>query len=183
MTEQSKKDQIWPRFLGQDNSGDFVWELPNGRWTWGNDPASAMTRKRTFTPDRYQEKYGPVEPLVEIEPGTGNGPVVKMGGVPVEMLGVGPIITVERTSETAQADKMAGAVAALAAMERTAKGWADTAHENDASMGRQNTLPSGQQPFVLADILRMIDDAAREVGVAPVYSDLAKLDGQLKGEG
>lgn len=64
-----------------------------------------------------------------------------------------------------------GAVDALAAMERAAKGWADGAAENEEAMGRRDRKPSDEQPFVLADILNMIDDAAREVGVAPVYSE------------
>lgn len=40
---------------------------------------------------------------------------------------------------------------------------------NDEAMGRRDRKPAGEQEFVLANILNMIDDAAREVGVAPVY--------------
>lgn len=80
----------------------------------------------------------------------------------------------ERTSVTAEADKLAGAVNALAAMARAAKGWADGSAENDGSMGRWDCKPSDEQEFVLADILNMIDEAAREVGVAPVYGGRKK---------
>lgn len=75
---------------------------------------------------------------------------------------------IDRTSITAQADKLAGAVDALAAMERAVKGWASGAAENDIAQGRRDHKPSDEQPFVLADILNMINDAAREVGVSPV---------------
>lgn len=51
---------VYPRFIGVDSNGDFVWELATGRWTWGDDPHQAATRQRTFTPDRYEEKYGPL---------------------------------------------------------------------------------------------------------------------------
>jgi hypothetical protein len=77
----------------------------------------------------------------------------------------------DRTSVTAEADKLAGASNALAAMERVMKGWASGAAENEEAMGRRDRKPSDEQPFVLADMLRMLDDAAREVGVAPVYTE------------
>jgi len=77
-------------------------------------------------------------------------------------------------SLTREADKLAGAVNALAALERAAKGWADGAAENDEARGVRDRKPSDQQEFVLADILNMIDDAAREVGVEPVYSERSK---------
>ena len=47
-----------PRFLGVDDAGDRVWELPDGRWTWGEDAADAAGQARTFEPARYAEKYG-----------------------------------------------------------------------------------------------------------------------------
>lgn len=52
----------FPRFLGVDDSGDFVWELADGRWTWGDDPHGVVYRKRTFEPEHYVEKYG--EPTI-----------------------------------------------------------------------------------------------------------------------
>lgn len=51
------------RFLGIDLSGDLVWELPDGRWTWGPTEEFALANKRTLEPDRYVEKYG--EPRAE----------------------------------------------------------------------------------------------------------------------
>jgi hypothetical protein len=73
--------------------------------------------------------------------------------------------TVERTSTTAEADKMAGAVKALAAMREMAKGWAEGAAQNEIDLGRRDRKPTDEQEFVLADILTMINDAARKVGV------------------
>jgi hypothetical protein len=70
--------------------------------------------------------------------------------------------------------RLNGATNALAAMERAVKGWAQGAVENDEALGRRDRKPSDEQPFVLADILNMIDDAAREVGVTPVYSEEGK---------
>jgi hypothetical protein len=69
---------------------------------------------------------------------------------------------IDRTSVTAEADKLAGAVNVLAAMASAAKGWAEGSAENEET-------PSDERLFVLADILNMINDAAREVGVAPEY--------------
>lgn len=68
----------------------------------------------------------------------------------------------------------AGRILSLAAMERAAKGWAESAAQNDVDLDRRDRKPSDEQTFVLADILRMIDDAAREVGVSPVYSKEGK---------
>ena len=70
--------------------------------------------------------------------------------------------------------RLHGKTLALAAMERAVKGWADGAAENEEALGRRDRKPSDEQPFVLADILNMIDDAAREVGVTPVYSEGSK---------
>jgi hypothetical protein len=75
---------------------------------------------------------------------------------------------IEKKLAAADTMKGAGAVDALAAMERAVKGWASGATENDIAMGRRDVKPSDEQPFVLADILNMINDAAREVGVSPV---------------
>jgi hypothetical protein len=320
---------IYPRFLGIDGSGDFVWELATGRWTWGDDPHAAATRERTFEPERYVGKYGrpvpfgeridrqaeaemePAESLgvftdrtnVEVEPfkfdgypehevyiharcGTvidlapGDaqtrkdiiagmcdcetyGPwrriyVVTMvepekrrdaneaGPVPPDFVHLLPSvgwvkcgndnvtsdqtterlsavtcprclfdgdpvprtrkITIERAhtealsenaarfpspsahpshedyesaradargliemavSPTREADKLAGAVKMIVAMQEVAKGWAETSHENQVAMGHRDVKPVHEQTFVLADILNMINDAAREVGVMP----------------
>lgn len=57
-----------PILIGMDSAGDLVWQLPNGRWTWGESAKEAMTRPRTFLPDRYVEKYGQPTPVAK---GTG----------------------------------------------------------------------------------------------------------------
>lgn len=54
---------IFPRFLGVDDSGSFVWELEDGRWTWGEYPDDALYRTRTFEPERYVDKYGAPTPI------------------------------------------------------------------------------------------------------------------------
>jgi hypothetical protein len=54
---------VYPRFLGTDTSGDSVWELANGRWTFGDEPWSAVDKDRTFEPERYVQKYGVPTPL------------------------------------------------------------------------------------------------------------------------
>lgn len=61
-----------------------------------------------------------------------------------------------------------GATSALDAMARAARGWADGAAENDEAMGRRDRREAKDQPFFLTDILNMINDAAREVGVPEV---------------
>lgn len=47
--------------LGRDDHGSDVWLLPNGRWTFsegGEGRQEAARRPRSFTPERYIEKYG-----------------------------------------------------------------------------------------------------------------------------
>jgi hypothetical protein len=70
-------------------------------------------------------------------------------------------------SPTREADKLAGAVKMIVAMQEVAKGWAEISHENQVGMGHRDVKPVHEQTFVLADILNMINDAAREVGVMP----------------
>jgi hypothetical protein len=85
----------------------------------------------------------------------------------------------KKATETPEAElgdittaRLAGAVAALAAMARATKGWAEGSAENEEALGRRDRKPADEQPFVLADILNMINDAAREVGVAPEYGSV-----------
>lgn len=178
------KSTVYPRFLGVDSNGDFVWELASGRWTWGDDPYQASQRQRTFSPDRYLDKYGPVNQLpasgllghaaLAAEP---EAPISReaLEAAVAEAFQDGKARGAEEAGGTTrEADKLAGSVNALAAMERVAKGWADGAAQNEIDMGRRDRKPSDRQEFVLADILRMLDDAAREVGVSPVYSDLSE---------
>lgn len=47
-----------PIRVGVDEAGDIVWQLPNGRWTWGLTAQDAAAQVRTFEPERYVEKYG-----------------------------------------------------------------------------------------------------------------------------
>lgn len=61
-----------------------------------------------------------------------------------------------------------GASSALDAMMCVAKSWAEGAAENDEAMGRRDHRAAKDQPFFLADILNMINDAAREVGVTEI---------------
>lgn len=169
----------YPHFLGTDSNGDFVWELPTGRWTWGDDPYQAATRQRTFTPDRYLEKYGPVKALVTVESHPGIPPVIKVAGEVVPMFGpVDPEIipsTAQKLIErdgTPETNKLVGACNALAAMASAAKGWAEGSAQNEIDMSRRDRKSVDEQEFRLADILNMINDAAREVGVAPEYGSV-----------
>jgi hypothetical protein len=50
----------------------------------------------------------------------------------------------------------------LDSLREVVKGWADGAHAND---GARNPKPAEDQEFVLSDIMRMIDDVAREAGL------------------
>ena len=156
---------IYPRFLGKDDSGDFVWELADGRWTWGDDPLQAADRKRTFAPDRYVEKYGAPQPL----PGEGSPKQAE-----AEPLQVSAEALEAATREAFADGQRRGAEKALAAMAGQAKGWAEGSAENQQAMGSRDARPAHEQEFMLADILRMVDDAAREAGVAPIYSDLGE---------
>jgi len=178
---------IYPRFLGIDDGGDFVWELANGRWTWGDDPLDAIWKTRTFAPDHYLDKYGPMasmpkivgerevySPEPEPEPGLISEQALKAAVAEAFEDGKRRGAETVAPGATREADKLAGAVKALAALEMAAKGWAQGAAENDVALGRRDRKPSGEQTFVLADILNMIDDAAREVGVTPVYSERSK---------
>lgn len=57
-----------PEFIGYDNSGDKVWQLVDGRWTWGETAGRALQQARTFTPERFVEKYGPISAVWEALP-------------------------------------------------------------------------------------------------------------------
>lgn len=72
----------------------------------------------------------------------------------------------ERTSETAEADKLAGAVKALVAIREMAKGTAEASAEEDKTMGRRDPKPAEYQEFMLVDILGIVNEAARELGVS-----------------
>lgn len=57
---------VYPRFIGVDDGGSYVWELENGRWTWGDEPYFAWTATRTFDPEDYVAKYGTPTPLLTL---------------------------------------------------------------------------------------------------------------------
>jgi len=215
-------DHIYPRFLGYDGSGDYVWELADGRWTWGVSPRDAADRARTFEPVRYIEKYGrPVGSDEEIDrkaeadedpaelaklyltvPAPTGDTVNLVRGVvwdeqldnlviPCRLQGAAAtlasvVATVRAITGQSGIDGTVpvtlrykdgltiGAEKALAAMKDAAQGWAEGAAENDEAMGLRDRKPADEQEFRVADILNMIDDAAREVGVKPVYGDQGK---------
>jgi hypothetical protein len=79
--------------------------------------------------------------------------------------------TEKRAAEkvTGDPDSQAGRILALAAMASAAKGWAEGSAQNEIDLGRRDRKPAEEQEFRLSDILNMINDAAREVGAAPVY--------------
>lgn len=155
--------QTYPKFLGYDGSGDCVWELENGRWTWGVSPRDATYRDRTFEPVRYIEKYGrPVGADEEIDR------KAEGGEDPAELAKL--YLTEPVTSHYEDGLKHGG-MKALAAVKQAAQSWAEGVVENNESMGRRDRKPADEQEFRVADILRMIDDAAREIGVEPVYSE------------
>jgi hypothetical protein len=163
-------DLPYPRFLGVDDSGDFVWLLADGRWTWGSDPYDAACRRRTFEPERFTEKYGAPVALQNLPTRLRDLRPESVTPIPEE---AAQPVPVDRGGSLGAPGRR-GAHRALAAMERAAKGWADGAAENEEAMGRRDRKPSDEQPFVLEDILNMIDDAAREVGLTPVYSERSK---------
>lgn len=160
---------IYPRFLGKDSNGDFVWELANGRWTWGDDPFQAAIRQRTFTPDRYAEKYGAPEPLMT-------------DGLPADVkvrlaeTTVVPLIKAEPLSNTVLADRRAGAAKALETVLEELAGWIEGAQDNHQATDHRNEN-TGEECWRLwapADFRSMVNDAARRLGVdaLPVPSPL-----------
>lgn len=157
MTEQSRAPGVvYPRFIGVDDSGDYVWELESGRWTFGDDPYSAATRTRTFEPERYLDKYGPLEIK-----GVFSSAVV---AAPVE----------DRT--TPVTNRKNGMHRALEVTLQTLDGWIEGVKSNHEAMGhggRESTGSECWRTFSPSDIRRMINDAARELGLAefPVPTD------------
>lgn len=171
---------VYPRFLGKDSNGDFVWELANGRWTWGDDPWQAAIRQRTFTADRYVEKYGAPEPL----PGQGSPKQAEAEPVLVSAEALEAAVAeafrdgLARGAERALAPVVdrggalgapgrRGAYRALKAMLGQLDGWIQGCKENHQGMGHGSELVGGEcwREFAPSDIRRMVNDAAREVGL------------------
>ena len=158
---------VYPRFLGVDENGDFVWELANGRWTWGDDPHQAADRKRTFTADRYVEKYGAPQPL----PGQGSPKQAEAEPVMVSVEAVQAT-----TAEAFEDGKARGAEEArkeaaslvLYSLLVNLDGWIDTQHDNHegSSHRSENRGEECWRLWVPADFRSMINDVAREFGVA-----------------
>jgi hypothetical protein len=79
-----------------------------------------------------------------------------------------PVITARNHRYEMEAHRR-GLNRALSKMKDVARSWADTAAENDRAMGRRDPKPSDEQKFVLSDILRMINDAASDLGAERLY--------------
>jgi hypothetical protein len=139
---------VYPRFLGLDKNGDNVWELVSGRWTWGDDPVQAADRQRTWSPARYAEEYGAPQPLP--------GQVPPVQAEPVRDTG-GPLGAPGRR----------GAYRALKAMLGQLDGWVQGCKENHEACDHRGEPRGGEcwREFAPSDIRRMVNDAAREMGL------------------
>jgi hypothetical protein len=148
------KGVVYPRFLGVDENGDFTWELASGRWTWGETPYDASRRERTFTPDRYLEKYGPVRPI-PVSDVLGHTPVDKAPE------------PVKPGTLTETASQKTAASLALYTVLVNLDGWIQGNRENHDGMGHRGEPKGGEcwTQFHPSDIRRMVNDAARELGV------------------
>lgn len=81
--------------------------------------------------------------------------------------GTKTVATQERTSETAEADKLAGASLAITTLHEMLDGWIETAFENHEGSGHrgENRGDECWRRFAPSDIRTMINDAAREMGI------------------
>lgn len=148
--------QVFPRFLGVDGSGDFVWELADGRWTWGDDPHDANGKTRTFEPERYIEKYGRPVGLTEdvdrkAEADQDPAELVKLYAAPVP-------------DET---DRKALVSSVLYALLVNLDGWIEGARSNHDALDHRGE-PRGEECWTRwhpADFRSMVNDVAREFGV------------------
>ncbi len=154
---------IYPRFLGVDGNGDFVWELADDRWTWGDDPFQAANRKRTFEPERYIEKYGrPIGIGEEIDR------KAEAELDPAELArqyaasSHGP-----KWATLVHHTRRSGAHRALRALLDALDGWIQGARENHEASGHRGEIRGGEcwREFAPSDIRRMVNDAAREMGL------------------
>lgn len=164
----------YPRFLGVDGSGDFVWELETGRWTWGEDPHDAAFRERTFEPERYIEKYGRPVPFVRLDPETGKPVLAEPIDRKTESL-MDPAELAKLYSkpepELAQVmeDRATAISLALYTVLVNLDGWIQGAKENHEALehrGRENLGEECWRSFAPDDIRRMINDVATELGLA-----------------
>lgn len=144
---------IYPRFLGVDGSGDFVWELADGRWTWGEDPHSAATRTRTFKPEEYVDKYGRPAGLDE--------KVDRKAEADMD-----PAQFVKRyAAQVPDETTVAGEV--LCALLENLDGWIQVARENHDALDHRGEN-RGEECWTTwhpSDFRAMVDDVARKFGV------------------
>lgn len=181
--------QVFPRFLGVDGSADFVWELASGRWTWGKDPREAAAKQRTFTPERYIEKYGrpigldetidrkaeadedPADLVKAYDPGPAKldpncWPVP--APVPTERVrGEDPETTGQRQ--------------ALITLLRVLDGWIEACQGNHEALDHrgENRGEECWRSFAPSDIRNMVSDAARELDL-PAFADREQAQEDLE---
>jgi hypothetical protein len=157
--ESVARTVVYPRFLGIDGSGDYVWELANGRWTWGDDPHGAATKERTFEPERYCEKYGAPEPKAPFfgSAPTSRPPFPGPASQPARIDTGGPLGDAGTR----------GAARALGRLLEVLEGYIEGAKENHEAMGHrgENTGSECWTTWHREDIQSMVNDAAREVGL------------------
>jgi hypothetical protein len=165
----------YPRFLGMDGTGDFVWELENGRWTWGADPWDAIGRVgiRTFTPAEYIDKYG--RPIAFVTNAPDGKPVLaedidrKAESLedPEELAKLyAPEPVLAPTSEP---ERKAERSLALYTLLTVLDGWIRGARENHGALdhaGRESRGEECWRSYAPSDIRHMINDAARELGLS-----------------
>lgn len=147
---------VYPRFLGVDGSGDFVWEMESGRWTWGDDPHDANGKTRTFEPERYIEKYGRPIGLTETidrkaEADEDPAEVAKRYARP-----------------TLLAEGKEAASLALYSLLVNLDGWIEGQHSNHEASGHrgENRGEECWRLWAPADFRSMVNDVARELGIS-----------------
>jgi hypothetical protein len=96
-------------------------------------------------------------------------------------LNLANVIDAASDAQAAQAEKLAakdstpvtnaklGSWGALHTMLGVAEDWAQSAHQNELAMERRDIKAPDEQPFYLADIRTMLNDASRELGLANVW--------------
>lgn len=155
---------VYPRFLGTDAHGSDVYELADGRWTWGDDPhvAQRRTRTRTFTPADYIAKYGrpsatdeerDVKAESELDPAE-----------------VAALYAVAKASVAAPADLQHAKRQVLLVLRAVLDDWIRGVRANHEAMDHRNENVGEEcwRTFGPDDIRVMINDAARELGLEPL---------------
>lgn len=162
---------IYPRFLGMDGQGDFVWELANGRWTWGSDLHDVLNASRTFEPERYIEKYGrPIDPEESIDrKAEAEQDPAELAKLYVDEPPAAPEPVPADRGGPLGAPGRRGAHRALTAMLATLGQWIESSRENHQAMGHrhENTGDECWRTFAPSDIRDMVNDAARQLTLSP----------------